>query len=168
MGRGVLKMGFVLCVKCTGGLAAPRFQVEHPQPTVGMQEKVPSLLGKHLSARKKSYWAPTWLPWGLLCWTSSQQDALIHHVQGRWSTCWTKTAQDLPSMGQAPPATSSATEGAWGERRGSWAPGQDHHTHSRHVILSFKKQAVWLPWWPSGWDFTFQCRGCGFNPWWGS
>ena len=52
-------MDFVLCGKCTGGLAAPRFQVESPYPTVGMQEKAPSLLGKCLSARKKSYRAPT-------------------------------------------------------------------------------------------------------------
>ena len=25
-----------------------------------------------------------------------------------------------------------------------------------------------LSWWSSGWDFAFQCRGCGFQPWSGS
>ena len=25
-----------------------------------------------------------------------------------------------------------------------------------------------LPWRSSGWDFAFQCRGCGFDPWRGS
>ena len=28
----------------------------------------------------------------------------------------------------------------------------------------FKTPSGGLPWWSSGWDFTFQCRGCGSIP----
>ena len=34
--------------------------------------------------------------------------------------------------------------------------------------LSWIKGIKWgLSWWSSGWSFAFQCRQCGFNPWWG-
>ena len=34
------------------------------------------------------------------------------------------------------------------------------------VLLKLKTQGC--PWWSSGYDFAFQCKECGFNPWWRS
>jgi len=39
------------------------------------------------------------------------------------------------------------------------------------IICNFfklKGVLLGLPWWSSGWDFAFQCREWGFNPWSGS
>ena len=47
--------------------------------------------------------------------------------------------------------------------------GRKWRARAIHVICtSAKTRALGLPCWSSGWDFTFQCRGCGFNPWSGS
>ena len=38
-------------------------------------------------------------------------------------------------------------------------------TETNHQpLLPFKNCFGGLPWWPGGSDFTFQCRGCGFDP----
>ena len=54
------------------------------------------------------------------------------------------------------------------------------HQRSPHTLLKYKyslkawkdtqhnavNNLLWgLPWWSSGWESTFQCRGCGFDPW---
>ena len=51
---------------------------------------------------------------------------------------------------------------------------QRHLLHlliNRKAMLTFSSKETiiqGLPCWSSGWDFTFQCRGCMFNPWSGS
>ena len=35
----------------------------------------------------------------------------------------------------------------------------------RDLVYSFKRIALGLPWWCSGWESACQCRGYGFEPW---
>ena len=38
------------------------------------------------------------------------------------------------------------------------------HSNTRHIYL-LQKCFGGLPWWCSGWESAFQCRGHGFKPW---
>ena len=62
--------------------------------------------------------------------------------------------------------------------RGAWratvhgvvkASDMTEHAHQQEFffsnMLKGKVPTEGLPWWSSGYEFTFQCRGHGFDPW---
>ena len=40
-----------------------------------------------------------------------------------------------------------------------------YHKAQQRTFKHFINWFEGLPWWPSGKESTFQCRGCGFDPW---
>ena len=73
---------------------------------------------------------------------------------GSW--WWTGRPGVLQFMGKLRVGQDWVTDLNWTE--GLWAWEWCYNTRLITLRLG-------LPWESGGWDFTFQCRGCGFNPW---
>ena len=93
-------------------------------------------------------------------WTGAHQapQSIGFSRQEYWSRLPFPSPGDLPDPGIKPRSPTlqadTLTSEPWG-----W--------FTIVMFYNFLKISLhwWFPWWSSGWESTFQCRGCGFDLW---